>query len=142
MEGMDEREAVREANDRFYRCLEGLDLTAMDGLWLHEGWVRCIHPGWDVLVGWEAVRQSWATIFASTQWLRVVATDVDIADFGEIALVACSENLTAADGADVGVAVSQATNIFRKTPEGWRMIHHHSSTTPVRVTQPFSGHVQ
>jgi hypothetical protein len=42
----------------------------------------------------------------------------------------------------VGVAVAQATNLFIRTGEGWRMFHHHSSPAPVHVTQPFSGTVQ
>ena len=40
------------------------------------------------------------------------------------------------------MAVAQATNLFRLTPDGWRMFHHHASPAPVHVTQPFSGAVQ
>ena len=77
MEGVnDDREALREANNRFYRALEVLDLEALDALWLHEGWVRCVHPGWDVLVGWEAVRESYEQIVAGTRWMRVTPTAV------------------------------------------------------------------
>ena len=139
---MQEHEAVQKANQSFYRCIETLDLEAMERLWLHEDWVRCIHPGWDVLVGWQAVRRSWQTIFENTQWIRVVPTNAEAFVFGEIAVVSCAENLTAAEGAEVGVALAQATNLFRSTAEGWRMIHHHASPVPVQVTQPFSGHIQ
>ena len=138
----DELESLRRANDRFYRTLEELDLGAMEELWLHEGWVRCVHPGWDVVVGWEAVRQSWARIFANTAWLRVTATDVELARFGEIGVVACAENITTQSDEEVGVAVAQATNLYRHTAHGWRLIHHHASPAPVHVTQPFSGSVQ
>ena len=135
-------ETLREANARFYRALEELDLPAMDALWAHEGWVRCVHPGWDILVGWDAVRESWEQIFASTRWLRVTPTAIEAAVVGEMGVVVCSENITATTKGDVGVAVAQATNLFRLTPAGWRMFHHHASPAPVRVTQPFSGSIQ
>ena len=114
----------------------------MQRLWLHEPWVRCIHPGWDVLVGWEQVRESLEQIFASTGWMRVTPTECNIHVFGDVGMVACAENITASRDSDVGVAVAQATNLFRRTPEGWRMFHHHASPAPVRVTQPFSGTIQ
>ena len=130
---------LHEANARFYRALEQLDLQSMDRLWAHDGWVRCVHPGWDILVGWGAVRESWEQIFANTRWLRVTPTAVEAAVVGDIGLVVCTENITATTEGDVGVAVAQATNVFRKTGEEWRMIHHHASPAPVRVTQAFNG---
>jgi len=138
----DEREALREANERFYRALEGLDVGAMDGLWLQAPWVRCVHPGWEAIAGWEAVRFSWEQIFASTRWMRVTPTSVEIAAFGEVGIVSCSENISATHGGHVGLGVAQATNVFLWTPDGWRMIVHHASPAPVRVTQPFTGTVQ
>lgn len=139
---MTSHDELREANERFYRSLETLDLAAMERLWLHEPRVRCIHPGWDVLVGWETVRESWQRIFENTPWIRVTPTQVEIEVFGEIGLVGCAENITAGKDDDVGMAVAQATNLFQRTPGGWRMIHHHASAAPVHVTQPFSGIVQ
>jgi ketosteroid isomerase-like protein len=139
---MSEVEDLRAVNERFYKALEELDLEEMQRLWLHEPWVRCIHPGWDVLVGWEQVRESLEQIFASTGWMRVTPTECNIHVFGDVGMVACAENITASRDSDVGVAVAQATNLFRRTPEGWRMFHHHASPAPVRVTQPFSGTIQ
>ena len=139
---MEDSDTLRATNDRFYRALDALDLRAMDELWLHEPWVRCVHPGWDVLVGWELVRQSWQQIFASTRWMRVTATGVEVVAFGDVGLVSCSENITAKNEEDVGLAVARATNIYLRQGEGWRIFHHHSSPAPVQVTQPFSGTVQ
>jgi hypothetical protein len=139
---MADDDALAAVNAGFYRALETLDAAAMDRMWLHEPWVRCVHPGWDLLVGWDRVKESFDQIFAGTRWIRVIPTGVDIKRFGEVAIVSCSENITATSDGDVGVATAQATNIFLRTPEGWRMINHHASPAPVRVTQPFSGTVQ
>ena len=133
---------LREANELFYRALETLDLAAMDRVWSHEPEVRCIHPGSEALVGWDSVRNAWQQIFANTRWMRVQPTDVRMQVIGEVGLVACAENITATNDDDVGVAVAQATNVFRHTADGWRMILHHASPAPVTVTQPFSGTVQ
>jgi len=87
---MSEVEELRAVNERFYKALEELDLEQMQRLWLHEPWVRCIHPGWDVLVGWEHVRESLEQIFASTGWMRVTPTECNIHVFGEVGMVACA----------------------------------------------------
>ena len=134
--------ALRAANDRFYRALEALDLPAMERLWLHEPQVRCVHPGWDVLVGWDAVRAAWERILQNTGWMRVSVTQSHAEIMGDVGLVGCSENITSGREGDVGVAVAQATNLFRLTPEGWRMFLHHASLAPVHVTQAFSGDLQ
>ena len=139
---MEDSDTLRATNERFYRALDALDLQAMDELWLHEPWVRCVHPGWDVLVGWDLVRQSWQQIFESTNWMRVTATGVEVIAFGDVGLVSCSENITAKNEGDVGLAVARATNIYLRQGEGWRIFHHHASPAPVQVTQPFSGTVQ
>ena len=139
---MDDREQLLAQNARLYQAVEELSVSAMDELWLHESWVRCIHPGWDLLVGWERVRQSFEQIFASTRWLRVIPTSVEIQIIGEVGMVSCAENITSTSDGEVGVAMAQATNLFLRMPEGWRLFHHHSSPSPVHVTQAFSGTVQ
>ncbi len=139
---MDERESILAANAAFYRAIETLDLQAMDALWVHEPWVRCVHPGWDAIAGWDVVRNSWQAIFANTSWLRVTPTNLDAVVLGDVGIVACSENISAQQAGDVALAVAQATNLFWRTRDGWRIFHHHASPAPVEVTQPFSGTVQ
>jgi len=140
MPGMlDDASQLREANEAFYRALETLDLEAMDRLWCHERWVRCVHPGGEAIVGWEDVRRSWQQIFASTRWIRVTPTAVDIKVLGNVGMVACSENITAANEGDVGLAVAQATNLFQRATGGWCMVVHHASPSPVQLTSPETG---
>ena len=49
----DERARVEEANARFYRAFESLDLREMEGVWAKGEHVKCVHPGWGLLAGWE-----------------------------------------------------------------------------------------
>jgi hypothetical protein len=142
MEAVLDLDSLLEANARFYRVLEELDLEEMEGLWMHEGWVRCLHPGWEPLTGWEAVRRSFEQIQAGTQWIRITPTAIAGAVYGPLGVVSCAENITASRADNVGVALAHATNLFVSQPAGWRMIHHHASSVPVEVTQGFSGILQ
>src|SRR5215813_312986 len=65
-----DRAEVEEANQRFYRAFESLDLSEMDAIWAHGDHVACVHPGWRRLHGWEDVRRSWAAIFATNVFER------------------------------------------------------------------------
>ena len=142
MEPEPPQHSLMKANDAFYHALENRQIAAMDALWLHEGWVRCVHPGRDAMVGWAAVRRSFEDIFAGTRWLHVTPTSIDVLVFGEIGVIACVENITTEHDDEMGMTVAQATNIFRLTDGGWRMMHHHASPAPMHVTQAFDGGIQ
>ena len=43
---------VTKANQRFYEAFESLDITKMDEVWAHLGYVTCIHPGWALRSDW------------------------------------------------------------------------------------------
>jgi len=142
MEREQPQDSLIAANDTFYRALENREIETMDALWLHEGWVRCVHPGRDALVGWPGIRRSFEEIFARTRWLQVTPTSIDVMVFGEIGVIACVENITIENQDEMGMKVALATNIFRLTDGGWRMMHHHASPAPMHVTQAFDGNVQ
>ncbi len=78
-------EDVLEANRRFYQALSDLDLDAMASVWLEEPWVRCVHPGWPMLSGWDDVMESWKRIFDNTATRQVSPGNVSVRLFGEIA---------------------------------------------------------
>ena len=131
-------EAVRQANIEFYRAFAALDLDRMHAVWLHEDWVECVHPGWDLLLGWEDVRASWARIFSSTERVRVEISSVLVRIEGDVAWVSCREHVMTAFAKDFSEAHLQATNIFvrRELPaeagggERWFLVTHHASPLP------------
>jgi ketosteroid isomerase-like protein len=137
-----DEEEVLAANRAFYEALEELSLAEMDAVWLHEDWVRCLHPGWDLLVGWDEVRESWDRIFRSTEQMRVTISRPLVRVQGDAAWVSCTENVTSAFEEGFSTAVVEATNIFVRRPGGWRMVHHHTTPIPGRVPSGMSQSVQ
>jgi ketosteroid isomerase-like protein len=118
---------IEAANLGFYRAFETLDLARMDAVWLHTERAQCVHPGWPLISGWTAIRSSWETIFANTTEMRFTIGDARAAGGTELAWVTCTENILSDVGGRVSVTSLLATNIFERTPDGWRMVHHHAS---------------
>ncbi|GAA1311952.1 nuclear transport factor 2 family protein [Streptomyces sanglieri] len=128
--------AVEQANTAFYEAMERGDFEELSGLWLpgEDLTVSCVHPGWPVLSGRGEVLRSYALIMANTEYIQFFLTDVGISMTGDTALVTCTENILsggpAEDGNALGPLVGQlvvATNVFRHTPDGWKLWSHHGS---------------
>ena len=122
-----DHDPITAANARFYRAFETLDIHEMDRVWSHGEHVRCIHPGWPLLVGWAAVRRSWETIFANTAEMSFTLSSVDVVAAGELAWVTCTENILSEVRGRVTVTSVLATNVFERDVERWRLVHHHAS---------------
>jgi ketosteroid isomerase-like protein len=122
---------VLNANRAFYEALRSLNLEEMDVIWLHEDWVKCLHPGWELLLGWERVRKSWKEIFRNTKQMLVVVSRPLAHVAGDAAWVCCVENITSANEDSVSSALIEATNIFIRQNNRWLMVHHHTSLRTV-----------
>lgn len=132
-----DREAVLSANAMFYRAFEVRDIELMGQLWANTPYVRCIHPGWEPLYGWEEVVGSWGQIFKGMETLRFSLADVSVRVGGSMAWVELSEMLEATHEGKPARTQVLATNLFERGADGrWRLIHHHSS--PIMVRQPAS----
>jgi hypothetical protein len=119
---------VQKINSEFYHAFENLSIERMEGLWKHEDNVVCIHPGWDLFIGWLAIRESWITIFHNTEMIKFIITNTKVRVFDNIAVVVCLENIeTLLYGEIVRLGV-MATNIFEQIENQWLLIHHHGSS--------------
>ncbi|MGW8802670.1 nuclear transport factor 2 family protein [Streptomyces sp. NPDC055775] len=128
--------AVEQANTAFYEAMERGDLDELSGLWLpgEDLTISCVHPGWPVLSGRGEVLRSYALIMANTEYIQFFLTDVGVSMTGDTALVTCTENILsggpAEDDGELGPLVGQlvvATNVFRRTGDGWKLWSHHGS---------------
>lgn len=128
---------VEALNTELYDAIEAGDLDRLGVVWAagpHAEAVTCVHPGWPVLRGRTAVLRSWAVIMANTAYLQFFITDVAVDVIGDAAVLTCAENIltgvggpsdASADSLPGGRVVT--TNLFRRTPEGWRLYLHHAS---------------
>ena len=128
-------EAVSAANQRFYAAFESLDLAGMEAVWAHDERVECVQPGWDLLLGWEEVRERWARIFKNTKRVRVALSGIWVRVEGKVGWVACTARVTTAFADGFDEATVQATNIFVEHEGQWLLVAHHASPLP---TQPRS----
>jgi len=123
----DERQAVLAANQAFYRAFEKKDIEAMGAVWSQGTGCLCIHPGRNVLKGWEATCSSWAQIFRNTEYLEIDLDIISAEVSGNLAYIVLVENLLQVVGGRPIKAQSTATNIFERMGQRWYLVHHHGS---------------
>ena len=123
-------EAVAATNAALYEAFETADVDRMHRLWddVDPDAVVCVHPGWPMLRGREAVLRSWSAVMAGTDYIQFFLTDVRISILGDIAIVTCQENVLTevSEAGDANAAVI-ATNVLVRRPSGWRVQVHHGS---------------
>ncbi len=124
---MSETQAVRAANEAFYRAFAEGDLAAMEALWARAAPVACIHPGWLALTDREAVIESWTVILGDPP--PISATDAVVHPLPGAAFVTCVER--------VGDIALVATNIFVPEDGAWKIVHHQAGHT-TRAPAPMS----
>ena len=118
-------DAVLAAQSAFYAAFNGRDLKGMEALWARHTPVSCVHPGWNLLSGREAVLESWQAILQNPSQPRVVDAAERTQVLGEVALVVGRELVA---GSPIA-----ATNVFVREEGAWKILHHHASA--VRLQQ-------
>jgi len=122
---------AQDAENAFYEALERADLEAMMAVWAEDEEIVCVHPGGPRLAGLEQVRESWRRIFSGGPGQRANVTQQLVIAGMMTAVHSVHENFVLEDpqGNPTPVPVV-ATNVYVRTPAGWRMIVHHASPLP------------
>jgi len=122
----------------FYQAFESRDIDAMMACWAEDEDIVCIHPGGPRLVGYEAVRAGWEQLFAAETKLSFKLADIVVIDTVGLALQSAIEHVTVGDDPKPrGTAI--ATNVFLRTPSGWRLVVHHASPAPALAVGTTTG---
>lgn len=112
----------------FYQAFEAKDVDAMMAAWAEDEDIVCVHPGGPRLVGYDAVRASWERIFAGEGRVSFRIEQIVTIETVGLAMQSAIENIHAGEASAQASAL--ATNVFMRTPSGWRMVCHHASAAP------------
>ena len=120
----------------FYQAFEARDVDAMMAAWAEDEDIVCVHPGGPRLVGYDAVRAGWEQLFASDTKLSFKLDEIVVIETVGLALQSAIEHVSVGEEPKPrGAAI--ATNVFLRTPSGWRLVVHHASAAPaVAVVTP------
>ena len=129
--------ALRAANAAFYAAFERLDYDAMAALWARSVQVSCVHPGWDLVLGYDAVMQSWRGIFDGTSEIHFRSEDMQVTAGSGMGWVVSRETLsTSVQGLPVENTLS-TINTYVLESGVWRIAHHHAA--PLLAGKPRSA---
>ena len=111
---------------QFYEALREGNLDKLMAVWAEDEEVVCIHPGGPRMVGAAAVRTAFEAVFSSGS-IAVQPDNVRRVHSLGAAVHSVVEKvqLQTAEGLRTGYVM--ATNVYHKTPQGWRMVAHHAS---------------
>ncbi|HKI65310.1 MAG TPA: nuclear transport factor 2 family protein [Burkholderiales bacterium] len=122
---------AQDAENAFYEALEHADLEAMMSVWAEDEEIVCVHPTGPRLTGQDQVRESWRQIFAGGAGARVQVSLQALTSGVMFAVHSVLESFAVEGEAQPAPVV--ATNVYLRTPAGWRMLVHHASPAPQRA---------
>jgi len=122
----------------FYQAFEAKDVDSMMATWAEDEEIVCVHPGGTRLVGYDAVRMGWEQLFAGDARLTFRLDQVVMIETVGLAMQSAVEHVAlGSDGTPRGAAI--CTNVFLRTPSGWRMVMHHASPAPIATSDTPAG---
>lgn len=119
-----------ECEQAFYDALEAGDINAVAELWLNDDDVCCIHPGSGRLLGLAAVMGSWRAILSNGP-VHIRAISSQALETPTMAVHNVVEEILITQDNQQQLVHVIATNVYLKTPAGWKMVLHHASPAAV-----------
>ncbi len=110
----------------FYEAMQSGHIEKLMACWADEDDIVCVHPGGSRAVGSGAIRSTFEAMFANGAIAARPQSVRRVESLGAAvhSVVERVEILTP-DG--LREAFVQATNVYMKTPQGWRLVAHHAS---------------
>jgi ketosteroid isomerase-like protein len=127
-----------ETEAQFYEALQHADLERVMAVWADDEDIACVHPGGPRLVGAQAIRSAFEALFGRG------SIDARVSQVRRVVVGSCAvhhvlEEVRIATPEGPQRAFVLATNVFVKTPLGWRLLAHHASPGSASEAQEFSA---
>ncbi|MDE1952649.1 MAG: DUF3225 domain-containing protein [Betaproteobacteria bacterium] len=119
--------SAEAAEAAFYEALQLADVDALMRVWADEDDVICVHPGGPRLVGPAAIRASFEQLFAAGPLRITPERALRTVTLGGAVHNVVERVLGQRDLGEQRFAFVLATNVYIKTPDGWRLVLHHAS---------------
>jgi len=124
----------------FYDAVGRADIDALMALWAEDEEIVCIHPDGTRLIGYAAIRASWTEIF-TRGGIHIHPVQLHASQNVMSAVHNLIEAIDLPEGRQRDIHIL-ATNVYVKTPLGWRIVVHHASVAPGRAEpEPAAGGV-
>lgn len=111
---------------QFYEALQQADIDKLMAVWSDEDEIACVHPGGPRVLGPQAVRASFEAIFSHGS-VDVLPEAVRRLVTHSCAVHHVVERVSGLTREGPQTAYVLATNVYVRTPLGWRMLAHHAS---------------
>ena len=121
--------AVGSADDTetiFYQALQTGDIEKLMSCWADEDDIVCVHPGGARLLGAGSIRAAFDMMFTNGS-IQVKAEKVHRVESLDASVHSVLERIEVLTEDGPRHAYVIATNVYQKTPLGWRMVAHHAS---------------
>jgi ketosteroid isomerase-like protein len=122
----------------FYEALHNADIQQLMVCWAEEDEIVCVHPGGPRLIGAGAIGQAFEAMFSNGS-VQAFPERIHKIESLASAVHHLVERVDVLTPQGQQTAWVLTTNVYHKTPQGWRMVAHHTSPgTPHDV--PDQGH--
>lgn len=127
------QDTPESAESAFYVAFEARDLEAMMAVWAADAAIACIHPLAAPLTGRAAVASGWRSIFNAAGQFSMRVERVHEIRMADLVIHVVHEFLSIGQEIEPRPPI-QATNVYRREADGWRMLLHHAAPLQVGRT--------
>ncbi len=118
--------SAEAAEAAFYEALQAGDVEAAMRVWAEDEEPVCVHPGGARLVGVAAIRASYEQLLGSGPLPIVPECALRTVTLGCAVHSVVERVQLPLEGLPAFTCVL-ATNVYLRTPQGWRLVLHHAS---------------